>query len=91
MGASDGVEKGSMSHMISGNSLGLKGESRVSVLLAVGLDTTHSIASQTCFLNMILASSLSSGKRRTLTQNVWVLEGRLNRARSWTIQRVERG
>jgi hypothetical protein len=33
-------------------------------------------------LNMILASSLSSGKSRTLTQNVWVLEGRLNKARS---------
>lgn len=29
---------------------------------------THSSASQTCFLNIILASRESSGKRRTLTQ-----------------------
>jgi hypothetical protein len=71
--------------MISGNSLGLRGRAGRLVCLQhakIGLDTTHSKASQTCFLNMILASSLSSGKRRTLTQNVCVLEGRLNKPRS---------
>lgn len=38
---------------------------------------TRSSASQTCFLNIILASRESSGKSRTLTQNGWHVDGRL--------------
>ena len=43
---------------------------------------THSNASQMCFLNMMRACSCSSGKKSTFSQNVWVLEGRLNTERS---------
>jgi hypothetical protein len=33
-------------------------------------------------LNMMRACSCSSGKKSTFSQNVWVLEGRLNTERS---------